>query len=1023
MNWTQEQLKAINEEGKNIIVSAGAGSGKTAVLTERVLRKLKEGININELLVLTFTNAAAASMKEKIRKKIKDLPKQKELLEGSYICTFDSFSLSVVKKYHTYLNVSNNIAITDNVIIEIEKIKILDEIFNNKYQNPSKEFINLIDSFCLKDDKDLKNNILKVYSKIELKFDKKEYLENYISNYFNNENLNSFINDYLNEINKHIENLNNLYKDSSSLFESKYYEGLNELSKLLELTKYNDIKNNCNIKLPTLPKNASIEQKNNKEAMKQELEELTKLCIYNDTNEMINEILNIKDNSKEITNILLELDNKLDEYKNTNEIYNFNDIAHMAIKVVKENDEVREELTNSFNEILIDEYQDTSDLQEEFIRLISKNNIYMVGDIKQSIYRFRNANPYLFKSKYDDYQNNKNGLKIDLLQNFRSREEVLKNINDMFEKVMSDSIGGANYKKTHKMIFGNKLYSENKEEKYDLDIYTYNLEDKTKTKDEQEAFIIGNDIKNKIQNKFIIFDKDTKSSHEANYSDFVILLDKSTNFDLYKEIFTYLEIPLSIEKEENLGKDYDLLVIKNLLNLLIHIKENNLDEDFIYSYISISRSFLYRTSDNEIYNIVKNKSYKETNLYKKCLSLIDNIDIMNPTEYYDYILEEFNYDEKLITIGNIKNYLIKKEYIHNLLEDYSSTGNTIYDFIDYLDDIYNNEFDIKFKPNKDNSNSVKIMTIHASKGLEYPVCYYAGFDSKFNLSDIKDRIFYDNKYGIILPSINEFYKDTIIRTLSKKLTTKEEISERIRLLYVALTRAKEKMIIVIPEIEENYYEEIPEYIKEHYSSFLSIMKSIISIFNNEITKVDVNIEDYHKNKEKELKELLIEDNLNINELSIEKEYVEEKHYSKDNLHQITKEEKELLEFGTKVHEVLEYLDFKNDNIDNYNIEDNIKVKIKEFLNSDIIKSNINNNMYKEYEFITTEDNNELHGIIDLLIESDDKYIIIDYKLKNIDDPNYDIQLNGYRKYISEKTKREVDCYLYSILDSRYRKVN
>ena len=314
------------------------------------------------------------------------------------------------------------------------------------------------------------------------------------------------------------------------------------------------------------------------------------------------------------------------------------------------------------------------------------------------------------------------------------------------------------------------------------------------------------------------------------------------------------------------------------------------------------------------------------------------------------------------------------------------------------------------------------MTIHASKGLEYPVCYFAGFDSKFNLSDIKERIFYDNKYGIIIPSINDFYKDTIIRSLSKKLTTKEEISERIRLLYVALTRAKEKMIIVMPKIEDVYYDEIPSYIKDKYSSFLSIMKSIISNFSNDIYEVKVEVEDYHQNREKELKKLIVEDKLIVDEISIDKEVVKDKHFSKDNIHEVTSEEKKLLEFGTKVHEILEYFDFKNDNIYDYNIDDNIKDKINKFISSDLIQSNINNNMYKEYEFITLEGEEELHGIIDLLIESDDKYIIIDYKLKNIDDSNYDKQLNGYRKYIEELTNKRVDCYLYSIIDSVYREV-
>ena len=163
MKWTKDQFKAINEEGTNIIVSAGAGSGKTAVLTERVYRKLQSGIDITNLLVLTFTNAAAASMKEKIRKRIKkeqSLNNQLELIDSAYISTFDSFSLALVKKYHTYLNITNNIEITDKVIIDLEKKKILNNILEEKYSNPSNNFKLLINSFCLKDDESLIKNLL-----------------------------------------------------------------------------------------------------------------------------------------------------------------------------------------------------------------------------------------------------------------------------------------------------------------------------------------------------------------------------------------------------------------------------------------------------------------------------------------------------------------------------------------------------------------------------------------------------------------------------------------------------------------------------------------------------------------------------------------------------------------------------------------------------------------------------------------------------------------------------------------------
>ena len=983
MAWTEEQNEAIKKEGTNIIVSAGAGSGKTAVLTERVKRKLKSGVHINELLVLTFTNAAAAEMKDRIRDAInteEGLEEEANLIEGAYITTFDSFSLSMVKKYHTILNITNNIKISDDVIIDMKKHELLDSIFDRYYDNNNSKFINLISDFCLKDDKDLKNNILNVYKKIELKYDKDDYLNNYFDIEFTEDRINKHIDEYINIIKRKQDSIKNLLIDLNEYFDGEFIVKVEDnLSKLINAKTYDEFLNGLELDTIKVPKGSSETGKKIKNQIFDIAKEIKELCIYNSIDEMKEELLSTKSNIEIIIDIIKELNNELKAWKIDNEIFNFNDIAHMAIKIVKENDNVRNELKNRFNEILVDEYQDTSDTQELFINLISNNNVYMVGDIKQSIYRFRNANPYIFKNKYDLYSNRENGIKIDLLKNFRSREEVLITYND-----------------TGKV-----------------------------TKDEEEAFIIGNDIKNKINNKFQVFDKEKKVLRDITYSDFVILLDKSKNFDLYKKIFEYLQIPLSILKDESLKKDDDLLVIRNILRLIICIKENRLDTEFKYVYTSISRSYLYKITDEELYNIINNNSYSETNLYKICNELSMKLDYTSPSEFYRLLLNTFEYDKKLITRGNIKSFIVRSEYIYNLIKEFESTGKTIYEFVDYLNEIVEGDYDLSFNINSSSTNTCKIMTIHKSKGLEFPICYFAGFKSLFNMSELKEKIIYDNNLGIVLPKVDEYYKDTILKTILKANTKYEEISEKIRLLYVAVTRAKEKIIIVIPELEEQ--EEInnivPLFEREKYNSFLSIIKSIYSNLNNYISKTDIiGTKDYqlqNNNRNNDLK--LDKDNIIVKEIHIDNNVIEESHYSKSSIHIITKEEKDLLEFGTKVHETLELIDFNN--IDNYEIEDKyIKNKILSFINSDLMKDKLNYNMYKEYEFIYEENNTISHGIIDLLIDCLNYYVIIDYKLKNIDDSLYDKQLNGYRNYIKNKTGKEVKCYLYSIIDENVREV-
>ena len=1033
MAWTKEQKLAIDLEGTNIIVSAGAGSGKTAVLTERAKRKVLEGVHVNELLVLTFTNAAAAEMKDRIREAIKSTPSLKDelnIIDGAYITTFDAFSLAILKKYHTRLNITNNIKVSDEVVIDLVKKKLLDEIFDERYLLLNSNFTKLIDDFCLKDDKELKDYILNIYKKIELKYNKTEFINDYFS-IFNDDKINSFVLEYIELIKNKQSIIRDLVVSLNDYFDYEFVSQVEDsLAKFLNATTYSDFLDSMDYGTVRVPRGSSEEGKEIKNQIFSMLKEIKdNLLIYSSEDEIFDDIVSTKSNVEVIISILKDLDKRVDNYKRENDVFNFNDIARLAIKVVEDNPDIRDELKNSFKEIMVDEYQDTSDTQEKFISLISSNNVYMVGDIKQSIYRFRNANPYIFKNKYDTYRDTDVGEKIDLLKNFRSRDEVLKNINLLFDFVMDDKIGGADYQKSHRMVFGNTSYIEegNTNQNYNLDVITYNKDELDKLSvSEEEAFIIGYDILDKIKNKYQIFDKKTKILRDCQYSDFVILLDKSRDFDLYKKIFEYLHIPLTILKEESLKKDNDLYIFRSLLKLLISIKNKNFDNTFKYSFISICRSYLYRLSDSEIYNYFINNNYSDSELYKICLDLIENIDTMNPSRFFRLILEKFDYDIKLLNTNNIKSNRIRAEYFYNLICDYEKTGGTIEDFITYLDQIIDEDYDLKFNVNSESNNSCMIMTIHKSKGLEYPICYFAGFSSKFNMSELKEKIIFDNQYGIILPKVDNYYKDTILKLLLKNRSRIEEISERIRLLYVAVTRAKEKMIIVMPEVleEKEVLDVVPFYEREKYSSFLSIMKSIYSVLIPYVKKSEIiGSKKYLENS--------MNSNLNINncdkikvcELDIDTNEVVEMHYSKESLKLITREEKEVMDFGTKVHEILEEVDFNDLSLLNSINDKYIKNKILSFINSDLMKDYLDKKMYKEYEFLYKIDNLVNHGIIDLLIEDDDKYIIIDYKLKNISDSLYDKQLNGYREYITNKTGKKCLCYLYSIIDEKYWEIN
>lgn len=1017
MAWTNEQKEAIYTEGTNIIVSAGAGSGKTAVLTERVLEKVKKGISVDNLLILTFTKMAAKEMKERIGDKLKKEGLTSELakLDTADITTFDAYALSVVKKYHYYLNVSKDINIIDGSVITLYKRKILKDIFEELYEENNHEFIDFIQEYCIKDDKDIFEFILNINSKLDLKTNKREYLDNYINTVYDEVKIDNDIDNYIKVILKLISNINDYleYIDDDDYL-AKLYD---VLSPLLSAKSYDDIKSNISIKLPIL-RGASDITREYRDKIKSTIDEIKKLTTYDSYDDIKRGILSTKGNAKVIIDIIKKLDDITYNYKVKYNSYEYSDISALAIKLVRDNKEIREEIKNNLNEILIDEYQDTNDVQEEFISYISNNNVYMVGDIKQSIYRFRNANPYIFKNKYDTYSNNIGGIKIDLNKNFRSREEVINNINLLFDRIMDNDIGGADYSLSHRMIYGNLMYKGDGDNKEDNNFSVYNyLNDTTFKNNEVEAFIIADDIKNKINSGYKAFGKDTNGVRKIKYSDFAILLDSSKSFDLYKKILEYNGIPTSIVKSVNLTDGEVVLVIKNIISFIIKINDNKIDNEFKKLFISIGRSFLFNTDDNVLFDYFLNNNFKDSDIYKISYNITKRLDTISLEEIIDLIVDNFDFYNKLFLLGDYNANILRIQKLKEITNSLINLDYDIYDYQKYLDDIISNNLKLEYSVNDNSTDTVKIMTIHASKGLEFGVCYYGELYNRFNNSDAISKYSYDNKYGIILPYKDKFLYNTIYHNLSYRDYVMENISERIRLFYVALTRAKEKMIFILPsntkEDNKSIGDIIDNSIRGKYNSFASIMYSLESITKDYYKNIDINdinlSKDYNMISNNNYKEhlKLINDKIEVNTTCIPSSIKENKTFSKKDIHIVTKEEEDKLLYGRLIHELFECTDFNN--LDN--LSDNNKKIIERFLEKiDISHANI----YKEYEFIYDEDNTTYHGIIDLMLEYQDNIKIIDYKLKNINDEAYIKQLNGYKNYIEKLFNKKTSIYLYSI---------
>ena len=1035
--WTKEQEEAIIKSGSNIIVSAGAGSGKTAVLSERVINKIQNGIHVNELLILTFTRAAADEMKDRIRKKIGKIAEFKDeltLLSSAYITTFDSFALSVVKKYHYLLNISSSIAITDESIVKLEQKKILDNIFEKFYKEKNEKFINLIKKYCIKNDKSLKSNILSLCNKISDYIDRDEFIDNVINNFYEEENVNNlltkykeFINDKKKAIMLELDNMN-MY------FDYDYCMSLQNSCLGILKANIDELHLYESIKLPSAPRGSEEEAKEAKANLKKLVDDLISYGNYGTLEDIKNDILSSKETVITILEIVKSYLNEVEKYKKENNIYTFSDISRLSIKILKENESVRNELKYSFKEIMIDEYQDTNDVQDIFISMIANNNVYMVGDIKQSIYRFRGSNPNIFKEKYSNYSKNIGGYKIDLIKNFRSRYEVLDNINKVFDLIMDSSLGSAEYRETHEMVYGNTAYDSEKinDFNYDFEVLEY-MNNKKETgfdNSEVEIFMIAKDIKDKMKNKLKVFDKETSKLRDATYNDFVIILDRSKYFDSFKKIFEYLDIPLTILKDGKLNASTDIYLIKNIVDLIIHINDNNLNEDFKYDFVSIARSFLYEYTDENIFDIINSKNYKETTIYKD-FSSIENINIKTSNEIFNDILDITDFYNKLYKIGDYENTNVRLETISKLSSSLSNLGLSIIDFRDYLNDIIENNEDIKYTTFSSNSDSVKILTIHKSKGLEYPVCYFADLDHEFNTSELKDKFICDKNYGLIVPSNMEDITTSVIKELYKKDFIKEEISEKIRLFYVALTRAREKMIIVLPEketkkLEKNENGVIEEIRRLSFSKLSDFMYGVKDYLDKYFKTIDITklglTKDYQYNKTINIKDNTnIKDDIKVEEINIKNDITEEKHFSKETNMLSTKEEIKMMKYGTRIHEYLELIDYKNPNLSL--IKDTfIKDKIEKFLNNDLLKNIKDSNIYHEYEFYYEKDNINYHGIIDLMLEYDEHIDIIDFKLKSITDDNYKSQLYGYKNYIENITNKKVNTYLYSILNEKIESI-
>jgi ATP-dependent helicase/nuclease subunit A len=1089
VRWTDDQWRGIHKRGGNILVSAGAGSGKTAVLTKRVVELVKSGTDVSNLLVVTFTRAAALEMKSRIRDDLQKLliegdesiAHQLELLESANITTFDGYSLFIVKKYSDILHVSRELSVGDPVILKQAKHSIVEGLFESYYEKKDKAFFNYLRRYSTKTDTGVAQSIIDLGDKLMKDPNFEEYLNGRYNDFFTEEYYHNITQQAGTLLDEQITYLKyfvaRLYRSFPGLEQTEYIAKIEEsLLPLFDHTGFDDVYHFIlKYKIPTKPRsifddNETIEFASIRKFIKQALVDIKDIARC-PMNEYVQDVRDNEEYIVTLVSIVREYISRYHAYQKDNNIYDYQTIAYLSIQLIQNNPEIQEELKQLYTEIMVDEYQDTNLLQDQFVSLISNNNLYLVGDIKQSIYRFRDATPSLFQKKYVEYSHNETDTVIHLNKNFRSRSEVLEDINDLFTRTFDRNIGGIEYDEKQQLEFGLTPYNKERidTQNYGLEILTYFEEEIEEYDDgmskksksmgcvEIEAITIAKDIFSKVQNKHQIFDKEDNCLRDATYDDFVILIDRKTNFELFQQKFKECGVPLYIHKENEFISNMDVVVTFNLLKLVQSLKNSYYTKKYFkHSFLSVAFSHLFDFNKSDIIHFMYHipsfnpKDIMEysvntpfEDMINSVYELSSKIDAMQIDEIVFDVMKKFKTIEKTIGLGTIQSAEERQLYLLTKATELKGHQYDLEQLIKYFDYIIYQQgkgslfgtTDIEFvKGTSLAQNKVNIMTIHKSKGLEFPVVYFPQLHPGWKSSSF-DAIQYSKEYGIVIPTFREGLRITVPKVLNKYHIQREDLSERMRVLYVALTRARESMIFVTKSSKnEEILPSLPsekiinEAVRRGYKSYHNVLASVSLKFNSKIQELDID-EEYFESTVKSIyeKDLLVQNSAVSTFTYINNrgntDSITDETYSLKSSSILSRNDLYMIKVGNYIHQTLEGIDFNSlHTLDLNQGKRMYRDELSAFLHSQIIQDNLDGRFYKEFEFATQNNTTIKRGVIDLMIEKEDEIIIIDYKLKDISKKHYVEQVKGYASFMEEKTGKTVKGYLYSLLDKKFKQV-
>ena len=880
MGWTNEQQKAIDSRGKNLLVAAAAGSGKTAVLVERIKKLvLEENVPIDRMLIVTFTNAAAAEMKEKLRKSLlkeisestgdtEKLREQLKLMRVASISTFHAFALDVMRRFFYLIDLEPGFTICDDALRTILKEEAMDELLEKYFEEGSPEFYDFLN--CYSGERNL-NKIREIvdssYTVLQSLpypwqwLDEKTSALSCAPDEFRKSSVYQFMWKYFAD---KLEKAEDAIKKAADILYDEGYDYLSLKLKDKELVFFDSLKAVVRFqnfdalmaavstfKFSTI--SAKKEEKEEYELLKpvvdahrnvakKIIKELKEEFFRDTFDEQIKEVNKSAGEGETLKKMLTDYHMLFKAKKQERKLIDFNDIEHYCLEILN-NEQAAEFYRKKFQYIFVDEYQDTNVLQEEIIsRVKRKNNIFMVGDIKQSIYKFRLAEPEIFRGKYESYKNCKDNTseKIDLNRNFRSKPAVIDGINQVFEEIMDG------YDDAAKLYAGFQYKGpyNYRPEVHVLDGLTVKeadpeIADLKKT--EIEALHVCRIIKENLGKT--IYDQKQEKERPLELKDMVILMRGVKNYaDVFYNIMKEQEIEAFIDDSESY---FDTIEIDVFMKLLAVI-DNRMQD---VSLISVLHSEIFGFSADELSYVRADAirgSYADAfikycsegpdgDLKEKCSRTLDKIREWKELSQsmplgkfiWKVMLDSGYYLEMGAMPGGTQRQMNLRALVDKAENYASERPGSLYNFIKYIDTLKNRKVKVgQVKLVGESDNLVRIMTIHKSKGLEFPMVIVSGAGRQLNYTKLSGGIVLHKDVGIGMNYVNyeeHWKKQNLLYRLIKKQVHVEEFEEEIRILYVALTRAKDILYITGFVKDGDKYSENMETENKSDQSYLSIM--------------------------------------------------------------------------------------------------------------------------------------------------------------------------------------------------------